>query len=304
MTTPLLSIVVIAFDMARELPRTVLSLLPPYQIGVGPGDVEIIVIDNGSTEPVRRDAFPPGADITVVRVDNAGVSPCHGINQGVALARADHVAVMIDGARLVSPGMIRAALDASSTQPRAFVATLGFHLGPKVQQVSVTEGYSREIEDQLLDSIGWPLGNGYRLFDICALGESYFKGVLAPPPETTFFVMRKAMFEAIGGYNETFRQIGGGFASFDFFHRAVTAAGDSFIMIVGEGTFHQLHYGATTQAGGISREAEPGVPLSKLFHHEYESIVGVPFQLVDRMPLLIGRVTHPAVPRLFFAAPI
>lgn len=302
MSRPSLSIVVIGFDMARELPRTVVSLLPPYQRRVRRGDVEIIVVDNGSTQPVSRDLFPAEADVRVLRVDDGGVSPCRAINRGMALARAEHVALMIDGARMVSPGMIRAALDAAALNPQAFVATLGFHLGPKVQQVSVEEGYSRDVEDRLLADIGWPDGDGYRLFDICALGESYALGVLAPPPETTFFVTRKAMFEAIGGYDERFVQLGGGFASFDFFRRAVQAAGDGFIMLVGEGTFHQLHYGATTQAGGVRREAERGLSLGDLFGREYEAIVGKPFRRVERMPLLIGRVTHPAVPRLFFAA--
>lgn len=299
MTAPRLSVVVIGFDMARELPRTVQSLLPPYQRGIAPGEVEIIVVDNGSTQPVRRDAFSADAPVTVLRIDDAGVSPCRAINRGAALARADHIALMIDGARMVSPGMIRAALDAAALHPRAFVAALGFHLGPKVQQVSVTEGYSREIEDGLLAEIGWP-ADGYRLFDICAPGESYAEGVLKPPPETTFFVMRRALFDELGGYDERFRQVGGGFASFDFFRRAVAAAGDGFTMLVGEGTFHQLHYGATTQAGGVRREAEPGVSLGDLFGREYEAIVGEPFRRVERMPLLIGRVTHPAVPRLFF----
>ena len=62
MTTPRLSVVVVAFDMARELPRTVRSLLPPYQTGVAPGEVEIIVADNGSTDPVRREWFAQGID--------------------------------------------------------------------------------------------------------------------------------------------------------------------------------------------------------------------------------------------------
>ncbi|WP_374386153.1 glycosyltransferase family 2 protein [Brevundimonas sp.] len=301
MSRPALSIVVIGFDMARELPRTVTSLLPPYQRGVAPDEVEIIVVDNGSTQPLRRELFPAEADVRVLRVDEGGVSPCRAINQGVALARAEHVALMIDGARMVSPGMIRAALDAAALHSRAFVATLGFHLGPKVQQVSVEEGYTREVEDRLLADIGWPQGDGYRLFEICALGESYAMGVLVPPTETTFFVMRKAMFQAIGGYDERFVQLGGGLASFDFFRRAVEAAGDGFIMLVGEGTFHQLHYGATTQAGGVRREVDPGVSLGDLYGREYESIVGQPYRRVDHMPLLVGRITHPSVPRLFFA---
>jgi hypothetical protein len=37
--------------MARELPRTIRSLSPIMQRGIDPADVEVILIDNGSTEP-------------------------------------------------------------------------------------------------------------------------------------------------------------------------------------------------------------------------------------------------------------
>ncbi len=294
-----LSIVVIGFDMKRELPRTVLSLLPPYQRGVRQDEVEIIVVDNGSAEPVCRDWFPPDADIRVVRVEGGGVSPCRAINEGARLARADHIAVVIDGARMASPGLVNTALTAAGIHPRSFVATLGFHLGPKVQQVSVTEGYTRDIEDGLLASIDWP-SDGYRLFEVCALGGSYIYGVLKPPSETTFFVMKTSTFHEIGGYDERFAELGGGLASFDFFRRALLVAGEGFVMLAGEGTFHQLHYGATTQAGGIGRKREGELSLWDIYVREYEQIVGRPFAFATQVPLLFGRVTHPEVPRLFF----
>jgi|694.fasta_scaffold140731_2 hypothetical protein len=294
-----LSIVVIGFDMKRELPRTVLSLLPPYQRGIGDDEVEIIVVDNGSAEPVCRDWFPPDADIRVVRLDGAGVSPCRAINEGARLARAEHIAVVIDGARMASPGLVNTALTAACIHPRSFVATLGFHLGPKVQQVSVTEGYTREIEDGLLASIGWPR-DGYRLFEVCSVGGSYTSGVLIVPPETTFFVMKTSMFHAMGGYDERFVQLGGGIASFDFVRRALEVAGEGVVMLVGEGTFHQLHYGATTQAGGIGRKLDGNVALWDMYLSEYEQIVGTLFAFATQVPLLFGRVTHPEVPRLFF----
>ena len=294
-----LSIVVIGFDMKRELPRTVLSLLPPYQRGVSHDEVEIIVVDNGSVEPVCRDWFPPDADIRVVRVDGGGVSPCRAINEGARLARADHIAVLIDGARMVSPGLVSTALAATTVHPRSFVATLGFHLGPKMQQVSLAEGYNREVEDRLLEGIGWP-SDGYRLFEISALGGSYVQGILKSPPETTFFVMKTQLFHEIGGYNERFVQLGGGLASYDFFRRAVEATKEGFVMLVGEGTFHQVHYGATTQAGGAERKHDGNVPLWSAYMREYEQVVGQPFTFPTQVPLLFGRVTHPEVPRLFF----
>jgi hypothetical protein len=62
--------------MARELPRTIRSLSPAMQWDIDPRDYEVILIDNGSTEPfdVRelRRAFP---DLVVHRFPNATPSP-------------------------------------------------------------------------------------------------------------------------------------------------------------------------------------------------------------------------------------
>jgi hypothetical protein len=48
--TPKLSVIVIGYNMARELPRTIRSLSPAMQRDIKPGDYEIILIDNGSTQ--------------------------------------------------------------------------------------------------------------------------------------------------------------------------------------------------------------------------------------------------------------
>lgn len=299
MSAPRLSIVVVGYDMARELPRTVLSLAPPYQRKVAPGEVEILLMDNASPTPVRRDDFPADLDLRVIRVEDGGASPCRALNRGVELARSDNLAVVIDGARMASPGLADLSLSALGLGPDAFAATLGFHLGPKVQQVSVTEGYDRDVEDALLAGIGWP-DDGYRLFEICALGESYSQGAFAAPPETTYFTMRRETWRAVGGYDERFADIGGGLASFDFFERAAARAGDAFVLLVGEGTFHQLHYGATTRAGGIRRTVEPGVTLAERYAREYERVVGRPYAPGAPQPRLYGRLTHPAARRFFF----
>lgn len=300
--TPRLSIVVVGFDMRRELPRTVQSLLPPYQRDVAASDVEIIVADSGSHEPVRRDWFPPEADVRVLRIDDGGVSPCRAVNRAAALARGETIAVVIDGARMASPGLVRTALDAARIHPDAFIATLGFHLGPKVQQVSVTEGYDRDVEDRLLNDIGWP-ADGYRLFEICALGESYREGAFVAPPETTFFVTSRGRFEALGGFDEGFQTLGGGFANYDLFDRATAEGSPPLVMLVGEGTFHQLHYGATTQAGGVRRQAGGGEgSLGDRYAEEYARLRGRPWGRRFPSQRLFGSLTHPRVRDLFFPA--
>lgn len=296
---PLISIVIVGFDMKRELPRTVTSFSAPYQTGLSHEDIEIILVDNNSAEPVQRDWFDPDINLKVLRVTNAGVSPCRAINEGVRACTAQMIGIVIDGARMATPGALSTALTAMRTTPRAFVATLGFHLGPEVQQSSVLKGYSRDVEDDLLRDIGWP-SDGYRLFEICALGESYRNGVLASPTETTFFVMDKDQYWQVGAYNEAFVSLGGGFASFDFFERAIAAAGEDFIMLVGEGTFHQLHYGATTQAGGVRREVAKGRSLGDVYAGEYEQILGHAYAHRPVTPALYGRLLHSSAHSYFF----
>ncbi len=299
MSRPTVSIVVVAFDMVRELPRTVLSLLPPYQRGLTDGEVEIIVADNGSTRPVNAADLPGGEAVRVIRVEDGGVSPCRAINRAAALAQAPLLGVAIDGARLASPGLVATAIQASRALEPAFVATLGFHLGPKTQQVSTTEGYTREVEDELLAGIGWP-DDGYRLFEICALGESYRHGVMRPLPETTFFLTPRAAFQRLGGFDERFKGLGGGFANFDIYERSFNDEALNPVLLLGEGTFHQLHYGATTQAGGIRRPADRDRSLGDVYAEEYIAIRGGAPRPPERLPHLFGRLEHPAAVPFFF----
>jgi len=48
MHKPHLSIIVAAYDMQREIHRTLLSLSEKYQENISKDDYEVIVLDNGS----------------------------------------------------------------------------------------------------------------------------------------------------------------------------------------------------------------------------------------------------------------
>ncbi|PCJ15711.1 MAG: hypothetical protein COB04_12680, partial [Gammaproteobacteria bacterium] len=43
-----LSIILIAYNMQRAAPRSIQSLLAPYQQGIDANDYEVLVIENGS----------------------------------------------------------------------------------------------------------------------------------------------------------------------------------------------------------------------------------------------------------------
>src|SRR5690606_12642373 len=100
-TTLALSVVVVAHDMARELPRTLETLSPAHQLGLDAADYEVIVVDNGSPDPVAPrllDTF--GGRIRLERIDPAPPSPAAAANLGIDLATGELVGLIVDGARM------------------------------------------------------------------------------------------------------------------------------------------------------------------------------------------------------------
>lgn len=240
---PDVSLVVVCFGMIRELPRTLLSLSPTYQT-VEAERYEIIVVDNGSREPPRQEHFSHlGAQLRILRCARPSPSPVNAINQGLALARADLVGVWIDGARMASPGLIKACLAASRLHARPIVATLNYQLGFELQRISSMKGYDQRAEDALLDSIGWPM-DGYRLFEIST--SEMPRGPTGPLLESNALFLPRALWEELGGYDRQFNEAGGSVVNPDTLVRAVELPASQLIRVVGEGTFHQFHGGLTT----------------------------------------------------------
>lgn len=81
-----LSVVVVAYDMARELPRTLATLSRPYQRGTV--EYEVIVVDNGSPEPVDDALLADVPGGRLIRLDPAPPSPARAANVGLDAAVA------------------------------------------------------------------------------------------------------------------------------------------------------------------------------------------------------------------------
>jgi hypothetical protein len=273
-----LSVVVIAYNMARELPRTLLSLSPEMQLGIGSGDYEIIIVDNGSDPPAAIDV--PWAGTRLVRIDDATPSPAAAVNRGLSIATGDLIGVLIDGARLASPGLLSGAIRASSLHRRPVIGSLGFHLGREVQMKSVRAGYTEREEDRLLATSGWE-HDGYRLFEISVFAGSSAGGWFAPIAESNALFMPPALWDELKGYEERFVSPGGGLVNLDTYARACALPDSQLMLLLGEGTFHQVHGGASTNTDS---------PTWEPFHDEYVGIRGVEYESPQVEPLYIGFV--------------
>jgi cephalosporin hydroxylase len=286
---PRLSVVVVAYNMRRELPRTVRSLSAAMQVGVNSATYEIIVVDNGSCCACQEKDFAGSAPSPrLLRVESANASPARAANLGIGAARGDLVGVFIDGARMASPGLLAGAVQASLLHPRAVIATLGFHLGSEVQMESVRRGYCREVEDRLLEEVAWE-ADGYRLFGISAFAGSSAGGWFAPISESNGIFMSRNLWAELGGFDERFIQPGGGFVNLDLYRRACLANDVQLVVLLGEGTFHQVHGGAATNAL---------VSPSKQFRDEYVSLRGESFSPPRVEPLFLGHVRKPVLPSI------
>ena len=292
---PLVSFIVIVYDMPRQAANTVRSLLPQYQQGVIPESYEVVIVENRSKH-LMDSAFIeslPTNCCYFVR-DETEPTPIHAINFGIEKSRGEKVCVMIDGARLLSPGVVRNTILAHRLSDRAVVTVPGYHMGHKPQQQAVETGYNEDREMALMDAINWP-EDGYRLFDIACFSVSSAAGFYMPHSESNCISMSREIWADLGGYDPNFDTRGGGLVNLDLYKRACEYPETVHVVLQGEGTFHQFHGGVTT--GGEDTDDRPAFMTE--IKQQYKDLRGEWFSQPSTDPIYFGELSDP-VQRFIF----
>lgn len=289
---PLLSILVIAYSMARQAENTLYTLSTSFQRGVAERDYEIVVVENASDrnlDPDRVSAL--GGNIRYLRRQEGGVSPAAAVNFGLARCRGRLIGLMIDGARMVTPRVVRYVLDAWRITEEALVVVPGYHLGPAEHHEHVDAGYNEGAEKAMLAQVDWRQ-DGYQLFSIACLSGANPHGIFHPLMESNCMFASAENFRRIGGADEQFQLPGGGALNLHMFRQLGLLPGIRYFLLPGEGSFHQFHGGVTTaqtaeRARIIEQQREQ---LQELWEGAFHSL--------RREPTLLGAVTGWSLPFL------
>jgi len=291
---PDLSVIVAVHNMGREAHRSLPSLTRRYQQGLDGKRYEVIVVENGS-DPDER--LGPEAVESLGRSfryidmgDDVTPSPVPAMNRGLAESRGRAVALMVDGAHILTPGVLRHGLAGLDAYEPAIVATQAWYVGPGQQGEVMRAGYDQAVEDALFKQIGWP-ADGYRLFEIghFAGDRDWFDGLW----ESNCLFAPRRLLEQVGGFDETFAMAGGGYCNLDLYERLASAPGVRVVTILGEGSFHQLHGGTTTnQADPLERRAR-----IRSYVDHYTEVRGRPFMGPEKPIHYVGGFTTDAAKR-------
>lgn len=278
---PFMSVVINMHNMQREAKRTLWSLTTSYQSEISDNDYEVIVIDNGSTRPLNEKWVKSHGDhFRYIYVDMDSPSPAKAMNIAVKEAKGDWLVCCIDGARILSPGILPLMSRAIRAFEHPFIYTLGMHLGNKPQNFLLDEGYDQKVEDRLLEQVDWK-NNGYELFDISCAALSCHNGYFSTFSESNAFCLSKDDYWSLGGFDEGFQSAGGGLVNLDFFNKVHDSGYLQPTLLLGEATFHQFHGGVATN---VRMKQHPWAAMC----HEYRVIRDKDFRSSYYPPFYFG----------------
>ena len=281
---PLISVLVIVYDMPRQAMNTLISLLPPYQQNVDADLYEIIVVENRSAntlDAAQVDAL--GSNVRYILRDESGKSPAAAMHAAITVARGKFLCLMIDGARMVTPGVLHNAAMAMNVTSDALIAVPGYHLGTTDQHLQPNTEANKASEQKMLQDIDWQ-NNGYGLFDIAHQSGANPKGSIYPFVESNCVVVHRRHMAKIGNDCQYFQLAGGGALNLYIFRQLCLLPETVLFSLPGEGSFHQMHGGVTT-----APDDERDVLVTQMKDQLHDRL-GQAFRPPRVAPILLGRV--------------
>lgn len=292
---PLISIIVIVYDMPVQALNTLYSLSHFHQCEADQATYEVIVVENRSDNLIPSSELSklPGNFRYFLR-DETGVSPAPAINFALSVSRGSYIGLMIDGARMVTPGVLHNVLLAIRLAEEPLVLVPGYHLGDSEHQLQDPALYNVSVEQEMLSNLNWK-HDGYELFRRCCLSGANRHGFFHPFMECNCIFASKNLFMEMGGADEKFDLGGGGSLNLYIYFRLAMHPRTTLFILPGEGSFHQIHGGITTT------KIEDREEILRTHRNQLNAILGHSFYSPKIEPTFLGKIPPQALPWLEFS---
>jgi hypothetical protein len=241
-------VVVVVGGTTRETSRSLDSLSATYQRGVEVDEYEVVVVDRAAHAPLGTDLVGSfGANFRYLRADGAASSAAQALERGVAAARSDYLAILIDDAPILSPGVLRHGLEL----PRLFARPCGLVYGWRL--------------GELLDDGDVP-ADGYGLFELAARDDEAATWLDAVAESHCTFVHRDVLARipldratlAAAGDSDEVLPIAAELVRLDLQSFLLAQPDVDPVVILGEGVFRPCRHGHAK--GGIDARTESRAP--------------------------------------------
>ena len=225
---------------------------------------------------------------TSTSASESSPSPANALNRGLELARGRAVAVMIDGAHVLTPGVLHFGMLGLSTYAPAVVSTQQWYVGPGEQNEAVSKGYDEGLRGPALRarSSGPSTATSSSTSGTSSVAATGSTG----SGRATASSCRARCSTRSERWTTTSTLPGGGFANLDFFERMTTSPRIKLVTILGEGSFHQVHGGTTTNAPESTERQD----LLESYGDQYAEIRGRVFKSPAKVVHYVGALPDSA----------